>query len=201
MSTEFHFIQEHLKEMERLESSLEVPVRKGNYSERMLQPEADELEIALASITPLLGNIGEKCRSQSELYLTGLFSGELWAKKSNILEVLAGTLVDIIVINFSVFNSNGKMPNGMMAYQFDQCTADSQFVQFPCGYDDRIYPVGHQISMGSFSVSIIIQNQLGWAIYLFKNLFEMQFFNRTEYRPHEYYRLKGWHDLIFCLAQ
>ena len=89
--------------MEWLKSNLEVPVRQGNYSERMPQPEADELEIALASITPLLGDIGGECRKQSEVYLTGLFSGELWAKKSKILEGLSGTLVDRTVTNTSKF--------------------------------------------------------------------------------------------------
>ena len=85
--------------MERLESRSEVPGHKWNYSERMLQPEPDELEIALASITPLLDTRRE-CRRQSELYLSALFSGELWAKKSNIVVLLSGTLVDITVFHF-----------------------------------------------------------------------------------------------------
>ena len=52
--------------------------------------EADDTELALASITPLLPTTGllaisETCAAQSEAYLDGLFSNrseKIWAKKS-----------------------------------------------------------------------------------------------------------------------
>ena len=56
----------------------------ANMSE--LPAEADQLELTLASISPLLGtslsDISETCRDQSTAYLTALFLGEHWAKKS-----------------------------------------------------------------------------------------------------------------------
>ena len=66
------------------------------------------------------------------------------------------TVIFIWIIYFPVFNSNGKRPNGMMSYFFDECTARSHFDSTPCPYDDLNYPLGHQLSMGSFAVSIVI---------------------------------------------
>ena len=54
-----------------------------------LPPDSPE-ELALASITPLLGTflkpISETCKSQSMTYLSALFSGEDWAQKSKSLD-------------------------------------------------------------------------------------------------------------------
>ena len=58
--------------------------------------EADDTELALASITPLLPTTGllaisETCAAQSEAYLEGLFSNrseKIWAKKSKGREYL-----------------------------------------------------------------------------------------------------------------
>ena len=56
---------------------------------------------------------------------------------------------------FLVFNSNGKMPNGMMSYLVSECLERSHYDSSPCdpSLDDWIYPVGHSLSLGSFQVS------------------------------------------------
>ena len=74
-----------------LDGELKLPKLQTNYSEQI--SEADDLDLALASITPLLPTSGlfaisETCASQSKAYLDALFSNKsekIWAKKSKIL--------------------------------------------------------------------------------------------------------------------
>ena len=137
----------------------ELLENEGNFSK---QPEAlhrvDNVEITLASISPILGktfdSISEECKSQSMYYLSELFGNQSWAKKSTGSQVTNETMAIIWIIYFLVFNSNGKRPNGLMSYFFDECTARSHTNPSPCPYDDLNYPLGHQLSMGSFAVRI-----------------------------------------------
>ena len=85
--SEFHFIQQQVREMEQMRNIRELLNNGGNYSEQSeALPRAGDLEITLASISPLLGTkrnpISEECKNQSIYYLSELFSNQSWAKKS-----------------------------------------------------------------------------------------------------------------------
>ena len=77
-----------------LDGKLKLPKLQTNYSEQI--SEADDYDLALASITPLLPTSGllaisETCASQSKAYLDALFSNKsekIWAKKSKIFEII-----------------------------------------------------------------------------------------------------------------
>ena len=164
---EFHFIQEQIKEMELTKSIMELQKHVKNDTEhrKEISKASDQELLALASISPLLGPtlnpISETCRGQSMHYLSELFSDQPWAKKSKRYtrnQLLASLQNFPMTFFLEVFNSNGKRPNGMMSYFFDECTAQSHFNQSECPADFDVlnYPLGHQLSMGSFTVNIKI---------------------------------------------
>ena len=73
--------------MEQTRNIRELLNNEGNHSgQPEALPRADDLEMTLASITPLLGTtrdpISEECKSQSMFYLSELFNNQSWAKKS-----------------------------------------------------------------------------------------------------------------------
>ena len=57
-----------------------------------------------------------------------------------------------------VFDSNGKRPSGMYSYLSSKCLDDSHYNQYDCekDYNDWIFPVGRQLSIGSFAVCAYI---------------------------------------------
>ena len=85
--SEFHFIREQIQEMELTKSIMELQKTVNNQTEHRKEiPKASDEVLALASISPLLGPrsnpISETCKIQSMHYLSELFSGQPWAKKS-----------------------------------------------------------------------------------------------------------------------
>ena len=83
--------------MELTKSIMELQKNVKNHTEHREEiPKATDQELALASISPLLGPrlnpISETCKSQSMHYLSELFSDQPWAKKSKRCNKLLASL-------------------------------------------------------------------------------------------------------------
>ena len=83
--------------MELTKSIMELQKNLKNHTKHREEiPKATDQELALASISPLLGPrlnpISETCKSQSMHYLSELFSDQPWAKKSKRCNQLLASL-------------------------------------------------------------------------------------------------------------